>query len=86
MIPQLTLSNIPGHPEKPEVDPVVRTVPGRNMAWKISWTTKSYANVTEYRLLYRGEQNPWVKGSVCVLFLNFHHRGSSGRKGRERKF
>ena len=49
----MTPFTFPGHPEKPEVDPEVRTVPGRNLAWKISWATKSYANVTEYRLLYR---------------------------------
>ena len=44
-----------GKPERPEVDSVVQGVPmaGGNRAWRISWATRSYANVTEYRLLYR---------------------------------
>ena len=46
-------SKLAGKPERPEVDSVVESVPGRDRAWRISWTTKSHANVTEYRLLYR---------------------------------
>ena len=44
-----------GKPERPEVDSVVQGVPkpGGSRAWRISWATRSYANVTEYRLLYR---------------------------------
>jgi hypothetical protein len=36
----------------PVVDSMVRPV-NSNRAWRITWTTKSYANITEYRLLYR---------------------------------
>ena len=31
---------------------------------------------------YRGQVDPWVKGSVPVFFLKLHHRGERGRKGK----
>ncbi len=56
--PRLTFA---GNPQKPLVDTIVRPVfeDGESAAakdtstWRISWTTMSYANITEYRLLYR---------------------------------
>ena len=54
-----------GKPERPEVDPVLQGVPmpGGSTAWRISWATRSYANVTEYRLLYRK-----------IPVRDYHHR------------
>ena len=40
-----------GNPESPVFDPNVNQIGER--IWKISWLTKSFANITEYRLLYR---------------------------------
>ena len=42
-----------GNPLRPEFDSVVRRVNPESTTWKISWVTKSFANITEYRLLYR---------------------------------
>ena len=35
--------------------------------------------------IQKGGVNPWVKGSMHVLFWNMHSRVERGRKGRERK-
>ena len=37
-------------------------------------------------LIYRGRGIYWVKGSVPVLFWNFHHRGERGKMGGSAKF
>ncbi len=49
-----------GNPERPVFDSRAEKIdshrhsgPGATSAWRLSWTTKSYANITEYRLLYR---------------------------------
>ena len=61
-------SNLAGKPERPEVDSVVQSVPGRVRAWRISWATKSHANVTEYRLLYRKIPVSVIKPTTCALY------------------
>lgn len=40
-----------GNPDTPILDPNVRML--TDSSWKLSWITKSFANITEYRLLYR---------------------------------
>lgn len=45
------VSFILGNPDTPILDPNVRML--TDSSWKLSWITKSFANITEYRLLYR---------------------------------
>ena len=76
-----------GKPERPEVDPVVQGVPmpGGNRAWRISWATRSYSNVIQYRLLYRkipklssmqGPDSDMLARARLIPDPNLHHSES----------
>jgi hypothetical protein len=51
MLTLFSLFDPPGNPMKPSLSANVRPVGYET--WRIAWITESFANISEYRLLYR---------------------------------